>query len=396
MQRSIGLLGGIGVGAVAMYFLDADRGRRRRALLRDGITRGAHQVQHQMGKAARDLENRTSGVSSLLRGKFNRTQQREAHTIDDSVLEARVRSELGRCVSHPHAIHVKAESGCITLSGDILADEVNHLLNAVTSVSGVAEVRNKLSAYGDPRGVSSLQGQTRRSRTGNGSARAGWTPALRLLAGAGGGALTAYGMVARGWPGIAAGIAGAGLMARAAANRRLPDLLSRNGEATIQIQKTVHVLAPIEEVFTFLTRFSNLPRFMSHLREIQDVGNGRYRWTAEGPGHVPVTWESEISKLVPNQLVEWRSLPGSMIVNHGKMRFDPDPDGGTRISVQMAYSPPGGMAGHLVARLFGADPKREMDDDFVRLKSLLELGKTRGRDGRVLTYDPEHRSVFAT
>jgi uncharacterized membrane protein len=32
--------------------------------------------------------------------------------------------------------------------------------------------------------------------------------------------------------------------------------------------------------------------------------------------------------------------------------------------------------GHLVAKLFGADPKHALDDDLGRLKSLLELGKT--------------------
>jgi uncharacterized membrane protein len=49
----------------------------------------------------------------------------------------------------------------------------------------------------------------------------------------------------------------------------------------------------------------------------------------------------------------------------------------------MSYNPPGGAIGHAVAALFGADPKRAMDEDFVRLKSLLEIGKTRLPGGRV-------------
>jgi hypothetical protein len=34
-----------------------------------------------------------------------------------------------------------------------------------------------------------------------------------------------------------------------------------------------------------------------------------------------------------------------------------------------------------------------MDDDFVRLKSLLELGKTRSREGKQVTYDRESHSA---
>jgi uncharacterized membrane protein len=43
--------------------------------------------------------------------------------------------------------------------------------------------------------------------------------------------------------------------------------------------------------------------------------------------------------------------------------------------------------GHAVARLLGADPKRELDDDLLRFKSLLETGKAKGRNGPVLRSD---------
>ena len=70
-------------------------------------------------------------------------------------------------------------------------------------------------------------------------------------------------------------------------------------------------------------------------------------------------------------------MPGSQIENSGQVRFDVNPDGSTRITIRMSYNPPAGMVGHAVASLFGADPKREIDDDLVRLKSLFEYGKTR-------------------
>jgi uncharacterized membrane protein len=36
-----------------------------------------------------------------------------------------------------------------------------------------------------------------------------------------------------------------------------------------------------------------------------------------------------------------------------------------------------------VAALLGADPKQQLDDDLLRLKSLLERGKATGREERV-------------
>ena len=37
----------------------------------------------------------------------------------------------------------------------------------------------------------------------------------------------------------------------------------------------------------------------------------------------------------------------------------------------------------MVAALLGADPKRQLDDDLLRLKSLLERGKASGHEERV-------------
>jgi uncharacterized membrane protein len=38
----------------------------------------------------------------------------------------------------------------------------------------------------------------------------------------------------------------------------------------------------------------------------------------------------------------------------------------------MSYNPVVGALGHAVASIFGADPKSEMDDDLMRMKSMIE------------------------
>jgi hypothetical protein len=40
----------------------------------------------------------------------------------------------------------------------------------------------------------------------------------------------------------------------------------------------------------------------------------------------------------------------------------------------MCYHPIGGAIGHALARLFGSDPKSEMDADLLRMKTFIEKG----------------------
>ncbi len=65
------------------------------------------------------------------------------------------------------------------------------------------------------------------------------------------------------------------------------------------------------------------------------------------------------------------------------MRFERFGENATRISMHMAYHPPGGALGHAAASFLQGDPKALMDADLLRLKSLFEHGKTRMRGDEV-------------
>ena len=78
----------------------------------------------------------------------------------------------------------------------------------------------------------------------------------------------------------------------------------------------------------------------------------------------------------------------------GIVQFLPGDDGGTRIDVHLSYNPPAGAVGHLVASLLGSDPKHAMDEDMVRLKSLLEEGRT-SVGGETVTRDELEREAAA-
>jgi uncharacterized membrane protein len=174
---------------------------------------------------------------------------------------------------------------------------------------------------------------------------------------------------------VTLGAFGFGLFLRGVTNMDLKSLIGVGRDCrAIGVQKTININAPVERVFDFWTNYQNFPRFMSRVREVIPVGNGRSRWLVSGPAGVPIEWTSEITEMVPNKLLAWRSIPGSAIDHSGVIHFEPKVDGGTRIHIQMCYRPIGGALGHTLARLVGSDPKSELDADMVRMKTFIETG----------------------
>lgn len=135
------LLGGVGLGAGLMYLLDPDGGRRRRAVARDKTVHGLKVGGKALRKTSIDMGNRTKG---LVAKAGSRLRPGEVEEVDDQVLAARVRSKLGRCLSHPSAVQVDTEDGRIILSGRVSAAELDALLSTVQKVKGVHEVESRL------------------------------------------------------------------------------------------------------------------------------------------------------------------------------------------------------------------------------------------------------------
>ncbi len=147
------LITGALIGAAVMYLLDPDKGKRRRAITRDKLRSLASYYADFAGRAKRDFSHRLQGVRAQVR-----RPTRDEAPPDDLVLIERARSRMGRVVSHPHAIQIGANGGRLTLSGPILADEVDALLRAIRSVPGVSAVDNHLDVHEDAESVPSLQG----------------------------------------------------------------------------------------------------------------------------------------------------------------------------------------------------------------------------------------------
>jgi uncharacterized membrane protein len=364
------VLTSLGLGIGLMYFLDPERGRRRRALVRDRVAHAARLTRDAAGATRRDVAHRTSGSVAALRGKFRR------RPVEDQVLVERVRARLGRIVSHPHAVNVTAADGVVTLRGPILQHEVNRLLSAVARDADVRNIVNELEEHKEPGNIPSLQGGSMPSEPQPDILQRNWSPTTRVMAGSGGVALAVYGASRRTLPGALLAAAGVGLLARAATNldtRRLTGIGAKR--RAVDIQKTITIDAPVDRVFGFWTAYENFPRFMSNVRDVRPSSReGQSHWTVAGPAGVPVEFDAVVSAFVPNEAFAWRTIEGSPVAHAGLIRFEPAGEGQTRVHIRMSYNPPGGWLGHGIAAVFGVDPKRSLDADLVRMKTLIETG----------------------
>ena len=154
------------------------------------------------------------------------------------------------------------------------------------------------------------------------------------------------------------------------------------GESSIKVRKAINIYAPIDEIYQFWRNFENFPLFMNHVKEIS-VEDGLSTWKVAGPAGSTVEFQAQITRDIPNETIAWETLPDSQVHHAGFVRFDENRDGSTRVTVQMTYIPPAGVAGHAVAQLFGVDPRQAMHEDLIRLKTLLEEGKTSTDETRV-------------
>lgn len=362
--------------AAAIFYLDPVSGTRRRALLRDRCLSLGRRLDDGARMTMRDSRQRLSGLFATVCRVFDR------HEASDEVLRERVRARLGRCVSHPGAIEVEAAHGVITLRGPVLASEHARLLHEIRAVSGVHAVEDALAVHESAAHISALQGGRPRQHRFE-LMQQSWSPTARLIMGTIGSGLMIYGLRRRGAAGILGIGGGAMLLARATTNMPLKRMTNVTGEFSVEVRKGIQVHAPVAQVFETLANFESFPRFMRNVRSVRLKPDGSSHWTVVGPAGTSVKWDSIVTQSEFKKLLAWRSVPHSAVEHEGRIQFEPANGGdSTRLEVHLSYRPPAGALGHLVARLFGTDPKKEIDEDLSRLKSFLETGKA-ARDAAV-------------
>jgi len=173
----------------------------------------------------------------------------------------------------------------------------------------------------------------------------------------------------------AAGITALDVLASARQSEQNKPDRYRSESGALFIEKYVIVNRPAEDCYRYWRDFNNFGNFMTHVESVRALSDQRSRWQVKTPMGGSAEWEAEITADQPNELLAWHSVEGAEIENAGTVRFERAPGGrGTVVRVEMQYSPPGGKAGAVAAKLFGEDPAQQVDDDLRHFKQLIETG----------------------
>jgi BON domain len=135
-------------GALAMYWLDPDQGRRRRSLARDQVASGIRHGLGALGRTGRRLAADTFGLAQRAR----HPQPEEWSVPNDATLAQRVESELFRDPQIPKGrININAEAGVIVLRGEVdRPEQIRAIEGAVSRIPGVRGVHSLLHLPGTP------------------------------------------------------------------------------------------------------------------------------------------------------------------------------------------------------------------------------------------------------
>lgn len=147
-------------------------------------------------------------------------------------------------------------------------------------------------------------------------------------------------------------------------------------EDGIHVTETVTIWRPVTQVYAFWRDFSNLPQIMRHLERVDVLDERHSHWVAKAPAGTTVEWDAEIVADRPDELITWRSREGTGVENAGAVHFNALPGGqGSEVRVELQYNPPGGAVGAAVAKLFGEEPRQQVQEDLHRFKKMRENGK---------------------
>jgi uncharacterized membrane protein len=146
----------------------------------------------------------------------------------------------------------------------------------------------------------------------------------------------------------------------------------------INIRTAFTINKPRKAVYDFWRKLDNLPLFMNHLENIELIDDTRSRWVLKLPTGVgTISWDAEIVKDKPGEMIGWSSLPDSIIDNAGKVFFRDTADGkGTLVDVVISYQPPAGGVGAGIAHILNPIFKNMVDTDVRNFKQYMDIENT--------------------
>jgi gas vesicle protein len=124
----------LALGAGAMYIIDPQKGRSRRAWINDKVRSFVRRSGNTAYSKGRHMANRAYGAAAEARGAATDLVDRVNHAISEILQDPRV-------------VKVMADAnGTITLVGKVVSDQIDRLIAAVNALPGVNQVINRLES----------------------------------------------------------------------------------------------------------------------------------------------------------------------------------------------------------------------------------------------------------
>lgn len=157
------------------------------------------------------------------------------------------------------------------------------------------------------------------------------------------------------------------------------------------VARAVTINRPAEELYAFWRDFSNLATVMENIVSIETLSPTQSRWTVKGPGGKSYKWTSTVTNDVPGKEITWQSDGDADVANSGRISFEEVAGRGTLVTATIAYAPPAGTVGKVIAKILQREPNVQVRRDLRRFKQLMETGElaTNARNQRMLKEETE-------
>lgn len=141
------------------------------------------------------------------------------------------------------------------------------------------------------------------------------------------------------------------------------------------VASAVTIGRPQQELYAFWRNLPNLATFMENIERIDLIDDRRSHWVVKAPADRTVEWDAIVTEDRAGELIAWASTDGADVANSGRVEFRDAGARGTVVTATIAYDPPAGVVGKLVAKLFQREPAIQARRELRRFKQLMETGE---------------------
>jgi uncharacterized membrane protein len=164
-------------------------------------------------------------------------------------------------------------------------------------------------------------------------------------------------------------------------------LIEAGGEHVVG--RAVTINKPAAELYAYFRDFAKLATFMENVVRVDVLSPERSHWVVKAPAGKTVEWDARITEEREGELIAWASEDGAEVKNAGRIEFRDAGARGTVVVATIAYDPPAGTLGKLVAKIFQREPAIQARRDLRRFKQLMETGEIATSSRTRKQYDEE-------